>query len=181
METETRTPEEHEAIRKEFKEHLKFSEVGDITIKIKRKELDEKKDKIFQELQSMLEIQPVINFTSYQKQAHTTAIYLDGVKKENPQLPPNIIKMLAVSYIGLGMGEVGETQNKLKKIIRDKNGIITDEIKMDIKKELGDILWYVAEMCTELNLDMANVAQANINKLFKRKDEGKIKGSGDNR
>jgi len=117
-------------------------------------------------------------FSTYQTQAHTTALYLDNIKD---YLTPNVHKMLALSYVGLGLGESGEVQNKLKKIIRDKNGIIDVKTKDDLKKELGDILWYVAEMCTLLHLDMGNVAQANLDKLFKRKDEGKLKGEGDNR
>ena len=123
------------------------------------------------------------NFNDYQTQAHSTALYLEKIKEifNFTNLPKPIMDMLAISYVELGMGEVGEIQNKLKKIIRDKGGEVDDKCKEDIKKELGDVLWYVAEMCTLFNLNMDDVAQANLDKLFKRKEEGKLQGSGDNR
>lgn len=167
-------------VKGENKELMRLTKEGDVIINGKKIDIDKEGNKIVKAFSEMIVANP-LNFTSYQKMAHTTALYLDGVKKENPQLGSNILDMLAISYVGLGLGEAGEVQNKLKKIIRDKNGIITDEVKIDIKKELGDILWYVAEMSTILGLDMTDVAQANINKLFKRKDEGKLQGSGDNR
>ena len=124
---------------------------------------------------------PIQSFNSYQTLAHSIALYLNGVKELYPNLPKPVLDMLAISYVGLGLGEVGEVQNKLKKVIRDKNGIINDEFKNDIKKELGDILWYVSEMSTILGFNLEDVAQANIDKLFKRRDNNTLKGSGDNR
>jgi len=92
-----------------------------------------------------------------------------------------LMPLMRISYVGLGMGEVGEIQNKAKKIIRDHGGHITDEHREDLKGELGDVLWYVAAACKELDLDMNEVAQGNIDKLESRKERGVLTGSGDNR
>ena len=47
--------------------------------------------------------------------------------------------------------------------------------------ELGDVLWYLTQICTELDLTLEEVAEANLVKLFDRLERGKIKGDGDNR
>lgn len=78
-------------------------------------------------------------------------------------------------------GESGEVLEKFKKILRDKSGVISDEDRVEIVKELGDILWYVNAVSHLLGYKLEDVAQANINKLASRKDRGQIHGSGDNR
>lgn len=109
-----------------------------------------------------------MNFNEYQKESRKTALY--------PEVNNNFI------YPTLGLaGEAGEVAEKIKKVIRDKNGIINDETRETIKKELGDVLWYVAQLATELGLSLDDVANGNIEKLFSRMDRGKLKGSGDNR
>ncbi len=65
--------------------------------------------------------------------------------------------------------------------MRDDNGIITDEKKEALKKELGDLVWYIAALAIELNLSFNDIAQANIDKLLSRKERGVITGSGDDR
>lgn len=122
-----------------------------------------------------------MNFRQYQFEAKKTAIYLKGIKEEFPDLPDGVLKILALSYVGNGLGEVGEVQGKVKKIIRDSKGIISDEHKKEIGKELGDVLWYVGNMCTELGLDMQVVAENNLEKLRSRQERGVLTGSGDNR
>lgn len=122
-----------------------------------------------------------ITFDEYQKQARTTALYLNGINTKYPDLPEGIKKILALSYVGLGLGEVGEVQNKLKKIIRDSQGELSDEIISNLLGELGDIMWYVANTCEELGLKMGDVAQSNLNKLFSRQERGVIQGAGDKR
>jgi len=82
--------------------------------------------------------------------------------------------------LGLG-GESGEVLEKFKKLIRDDNGVITQERLELIKKELGDVLWYVAAICSELKIEMSDVAMSNNEKLLDRLERGKIKGDGDNR
>lgn len=85
-------------------------------------------------------------------------------------------------YPALGLaGEVGELCNKLKKVMRDKGGEISPEFLADATKEMGDILWYVAELSSSLGIDLNEVAKLNLEKLAKRKENGTIQGSGDNR
>jgi NTP pyrophosphatase (non-canonical NTP hydrolase) len=109
-----------------------------------------------------------MNFEEYQKKSRKTAIY--------PNAGSNFI------YPTLGLsGEAGEVAEKIKKVIRDKNGIIDGETKEDVEKELGDVLWYVSQIATELELSLDDIAQINIKKLYDRLDRGKLSGSGDNR
>ncbi|MCZ7591648.1 MAG: nucleoside triphosphate pyrophosphohydrolase family protein [Kiritimatiellae bacterium] len=83
-------------------------------------------------------------------------------------------------YPALGLaGESGEICEKIKKCIRDDDGKMSEERRSLLAKELGDVLWYVATMCSELNLSMEDVAAGNLKKLAARKDAGTIHGSGD--
>ena len=87
---------------------------------------------------------------------------------------------LLSQVLGL-VGESGEVADKFKKLIRDKKGILTDEDKKEILKELGDVLWYVNSITVLLGSDLESVAQNNLDKLLSRKARGVIGGSGDNR
>lgn len=78
-------------------------------------------------------------------------------------------------------GESGEVADKFKKIIRDKQGVLTDQDKKEIIKELGDVLWYVNSITTLLGSSISEVARLNIEKVHSRKDRDLIHGSGDNR
>ena len=122
-----------------------------------------------------------MDFKEYQKLASQTAIYLDKFKMIYERIPEPVMKYLGLSYTANGLGEVGEIQGKVKKILRDQGGNITDANREDLMKELGDVLWYVSAMCSELGLSMEEVAQSNIDKLFDRKQRDKLTGSGDNR
>ncbi len=95
----------------------------------------------------------------------------------------NVIAMdHAIVYPTLGLAnEAGEVAGKIKKIFRDKQGRITDEDREALKHELGDVLWYLSQICTELDLTLEQVAEANLEKLFSRLERGQIRGSGDNR
>ena len=85
-----------------------------------------------------------------------------------------------IVYPTLGLtNEAGEVAGKVKKIFRDKNGVISEEDRQALKGELGDVLWYLAQICTELDLSLEEVAHANLEKLFSRLERGTIKGSGD--
>ena len=87
----------------------------------------------------------------------------------------------AIVYCGLGLGEAGEVQGKIKKIIRDNNGEVSAEVKEAIASELGDVLWYAARLAAELGYPLDNIAEANIAKLLDRRARGVVTGSGDNR
>lgn len=87
-----------------------------------------------------------------------------------------------IVYPTLGLAnEAGEVAGKIKKIFRDKGGIIGDDDRQALKYELGDVLWYLTQICTELDLTLEEVAAANIEKLFGRMERGKIGGEGDER
>lgn len=108
-----------------------------------------------------------MNFSDYQTQAVKTAIYDDADY---------------IIYPALGLlSEAGEVAGKIKKVLRDNKGNFTPELREQIADEAGDSLWYLANLCTDLGVDMASVAQKNLNKLNSRMARGVIQGSGDNR
>ncbi|MEA2088257.1 MAG: nucleoside triphosphate pyrophosphohydrolase family protein [Patescibacteria group bacterium] len=109
-----------------------------------------------------------MDFNQYQKKSRSTAIY------------PNQGKNFIYPVLGL-TGEAGEVAEKIKKVIRDKNGKIDEQTKKEIQKELGDVLWYVAQLATELKLSLNKIADCNIRKLKLRKTRNKLHGEGDNR
>ena len=78
-------------------------------------------------------------------------------------------------------GEAGETADKIKKILRDKDGALTEEDRAGIAKELGDVLWYLASIARYLDISLSEVAALNITKLEDRYQRNKIHGSGDER
>lgn len=109
-----------------------------------------------------------MTLNNYQKKSRKTALY--------PNQGNNYI------YPTLGLvGEAGEVADKIKKVIRDNGGIVSSEKKEEIKKELGDVLWYISQLSTEFGLELEDVANTNLEKLFSRLERNKISGSGDNR
>ena len=108
------------------------------------------------------------DFDGYKKFCKKTAVY------------PKIGKNFTYPTIGL-MGEAGEVANKVKKIIRDDGGKLTKVRKEEIKAELGDMMWYAAQLSTELGLKLSDIVEYNFNKLKSRVSRGTLKGSGDNR
>lgn len=85
-------------------------------------------------------------------------------------------------YPTLGLvGEAGEVAEKVKKIFRDNNGELDAERKTVLEKELGDVLWYLAQLATELGLSLDDIAKNNIAKLQSRKERGMLHGDGDSR
>ena len=78
-------------------------------------------------------------------------------------------------------GETGEVAEKIKKIIRDKNSIFDENSKIEIMKELGDVMWYICNIATDLNVNMSDVLTMNLDKIQSRQSRNKIHGSGDNR
>lgn len=87
-----------------------------------------------------------------------------------------------LAYTALGLnGEAGEIAEKVKKILRDKGGLATPEDQQAIAKELGDVLWYVANCANEIGYTLSDIAQMNVDKLQSRLERGMLQGSGDNR
>ena len=86
----------------------------------------------------------------------------------------------AIVYPTLGLvNEAGEVAGKIKKIFRDKGGVISEDDRAALKDELGDVLWYLTQICTELKLPLEEVAAQNVSKLFDRLERGVIRGEGD--
>ena len=109
-----------------------------------------------------------MDFKEYQEESRKTALY--------PEVGSNFV------YPTLGLaGEAGEVSEKIKKVIRDKGGIVDDVTAQEIQKELGDVLWYVSQIASELKLSLDDVAQGNLQKLYDRMKRGTLRGSGDNR
>lgn len=107
-----------------------------------------------------------MNFNEYQKRARKTAVY------------PKIGKNYIYPALGLG-GESGEVLEKIKKLIRDKNGKVDAEFLMLVEKEMGDMLWYIANLAAEFKIPLDKIATNNIKKLSDRQKRNKLHGSGD--
>lgn len=112
-----------------------------------------------------------MDFNEYQDAATKTARNWDDTRP---------IPFLAYVTMGLA-GEAGEAVDKLKKIFRNDNGVVHEEKKEDIKKELGDVLWYLSQIARELGIPFEDVAKTNIAKLADRQARGVIASEGDNR
>jgi NTP pyrophosphatase (non-canonical NTP hydrolase) len=112
----------------------------------------------------------MIKLDDYQQAASDTAIY------------PGKGTFSGVTYCTLKLnGEAGEIAEKVGKALRDADGIIDEDRRSALKLELGDVLWYVANLAKELDYSLSEIAQANIDKLASRKARGTLKGDGDNR
>lgn len=113
----------------------------------------------------LIETESIDHLNTYQQKALEYAIY--------PQ---------PIVYPALGInGEAGEIAEKVKKVLRDKEGVFGDAERLEIAKEVSDVLWYVAALADDLGYTLAEIAEMNINKLESRKDRGVLGGSGDNR
>lgn len=87
-----------------------------------------------------------------------------------------------VVYPALGLGnEAGEVQGKIKKVLRDKDGIYDEESRLAILDECGDVLWYLAALAKDLGSNLDEVAEINLTKLIDRRKRNVIGGSGDKR
>ncbi len=107
-----------------------------------------------------------MDFRTYQERSRQTAVYPGA--GENPIYPT----------LGL-CGESGEVADKVKKVLRDRGGVFSHEVRQALLLELGDVLWYVAQLATELELDLEAVASANLDKLASRAARNVISGDGD--
>jgi len=106
----------------------------------------------------------------YQTLATQTAFY------------PGKRTITGITYLALKLnGEAGEVAEKIGKCLRDDNGKLTPEKRSALILELGDVLWYLANLSEELQTSLSDVAEANLKKLASRKERGTQTGSGDNR
>ncbi|HEY5152534.1 MAG TPA: nucleoside triphosphate pyrophosphohydrolase family protein [Candidatus Saccharimonadales bacterium] len=110
-----------------------------------------------------------MTFDEYQKKALTTVISSSDAFKDSLHW-----------VLGIN-GEAGEVAEKVKKIIRDKDGIMTDRDKQELAKEIGDVLWYLAVFAHDLGFPLDDIAAQNLDKLQSRKARGVLGGAGDNR
>jgi NTP pyrophosphatase (non-canonical NTP hydrolase) len=109
-----------------------------------------------------------VNFSEYQRSSRATAVYPDAGAN--------------LTYPALGLcGEAGEAAEKVKKAIRDDGGELTEERRAALAVELGDVLWYVAQLATEAGLELDVIAAANLAKLRSRQQRSMLSGSGDTR
>lgn len=109
-----------------------------------------------------------MNLNEYQERSRATAVY------------QNIGRNPRYAMIGL-CEEVGEIAGQLKRVERDDGDVITDERREKLKLEMGDALWYMASLASELGLTLDEIAEANLVKLADRKARKALKGAGDQR
>ena len=119
-----------------------------------------------------------MDFNEYQNMTKLTDVYSKNIAKGYESEDVKAKYRLYYTLFGI-CSEVGELQGKIKKLIRGDKG--DKRLIEELSKELGDILWYISQTCTELGLSMNVVAKGNIDKLFSRMNRGKIKGDGDGR
>ena len=113
-----------------------------------------------------------MDFYEYENAAASTAIYPESGQSS----------LTALNYTVLGLcGEAGEIANKVKKIYRDKGGVLSLEDRAEISKEIGDVLWYLARASAELGYTLEEIADYNAEKLLDRQSRGVLAGNGDNR
>lgn len=113
-----------------------------------------------------------LTLSDYQRMTSDTAVY-PGARERS---------LIGLIYASLGAAnEGGEVAGKVKKILRDDDGVVTDEKRLAIGGEVGDVLWYLGQVSDQLGLDLGAIAEANIAKLTDRKQRGVLGGSGDNR
>jgi NTP pyrophosphatase (non-canonical NTP hydrolase) len=109
-----------------------------------------------------------MTLADYQRDSRATAVY--------PDAGDNLL------YPTLGLcGEAGEVAEKVKKMVRDDGGHLSPERRQALAGELGDVLWYVAQLATEAGLDLDELAAANLAKLRSRAERAVLQGSGDER
>jgi len=113
-----------------------------------------------------------MDFNEYQKECRKTDV---GTAAQDCLEPGFLYYALGIS------GEAGEMTEKIKKLFRDKRGIIDDEFKMDLIKEIGDQMWYQARLLDQFDIPYEDVAKHNIAKLLDRLERNKLHGDGDDR
>ncbi len=111
-----------------------------------------------------------MDFDEYQKLAARTALFAK---------PDAHYKLM---YLSMGLaGEAGEVIEKVKKLIRPAEVVVSEEKRNDLKKEMGDVLWYLSQLALQLEVSLDALAKENIEKLKDRAERGVIHSEGDTR
>lgn len=113
-----------------------------------------------------------MEFNEYQERAAKYDLAQETADLKSPGFVEKVLGLV---------GEAGETADKIKKLIRDKDGVVSDEDKELVTKELGDTLWYIASIARYLDVSLSDVAESNLEKLESRWQRGKLHGEGDER
>ena len=113
-----------------------------------------------------------MDFNEYQEKCKLTDV---GTSAQDCLKPGWLYYVLGIA------GEAGELLEKIKKLFRDKNGVIDDEFKKMVIKEMGDYHWYSARLCSHLGIDYNEIPKQNVEKLLDRLNRGVLHGEGDNR
>lgn len=115
-----------------------------------------------------------MQFSDYQAKAETYMI-----KNDDPVIDTPLMKS---TILALGIaGEAGEVTDKWKKILAYHQGVVNEEDKAELAKEIGDTLWYLATFAESIGLSLDDIAQQNLAKLADRKQRNVVRGVGDNR
>lgn len=163
-----------------------YQEALDLAVYI-RQEIEERDTKsAAQATFEFIKIHPgssqALTLDDYQRRARSTAQYPDPVEHTFPNVNFPLEVTRGLMYVALKLsGEAGEFSEKVGKRLRDHGGKLDPEAIDALSKELGDVLWYVANAAIELKRTLGEVAEANLAKLASRKERGVITGSGDNR
>ena len=113
-----------------------------------------------------------MDFNEYQEKCRLTDV---GTAAQDCLRPGWLYYVLGIA------GETGEFVEKIKKLFRDKKGVIDDEFKQAVIKELGDVHWYSARFCDQFGIDYNEIPKYNIEKLMDRLERNKLHGDGDER
>ncbi|KGI60746.1 MazG nucleotide pyrophosphohydrolase domain protein [Prevotella sp. DNF00663] len=108
-----------------------------------------------------------MELNDYQEAALKTAIYPED---------------MGIVYPALGLsGETGEVADKIKKCIRDNDGVFDEAERKAVAKEMGDVLWYLAALSRDIDISLEEIARMNLEKVMSRQLRGKLHGQGDER
>lgn len=119
------------------------------------------------DIEKIPKISEINNFSDYEKIAMSTKVGWNNNE---------------ILYPLIGMcGETGEVADKIKKVLRDKNGKFSESDRLEILKEIGDTLWYMTALCNDLGSSLKDAANINLEKVTKRREDNTIHGEGDNR
>lgn len=106
----------------------------------------------------------ITNFEDYKQAIDPLVLY------------PRNTQIEALQYVALGLnGEAGEVAEQIKKAMRNDGGELTGDRLEALKKEAGDVLWYLTRLAAELNSTLDEIAQINVEKLNQRQEKGNLR------